>query len=128
MLFDTTFVIHLEREFQKKQSGPAQSFLLENSESSLNISIITLEEFAEGYLPEQKDLCWYALSRYTVLHLDHDIAWQAAQISRQLRDSGQNIGDNDIWIAATALHHKLPLVTRNTQHFQRIPRLHLVLY
>jgi len=35
------------------------------------------------------------------------------------------IGDFDILIAATALHHDLTLVTRNRRHFERIPNLAL---
>jgi len=55
-----------------------------------------------------------------VLDLNQEIAWQTAQISRQLRRIGQGIGDNDIWIAATAIYHHLPLVTDNPRHFQRV--------
>ena len=33
---------------------------------------------------------------------------------------GQIIADFDILIAATALHHDLTLLTRNTRHFDRI--------
>ncbi len=49
MLFDTTFVIHLEREYRQGQLGSAHAFLKIHPEAHLNISIITLAEFAEGY-------------------------------------------------------------------------------
>jgi predicted nucleic acid-binding protein len=68
------------------------------------------------------------LQHYTVLDLDRDIAWTAGQLARQLRGSGQAIGENDVWIAATALHHRLPVVTNNVQHFQRITGLQVVVY
>jgi len=35
------------------------------------------------------------------------------------------IGDADIMIAATAIYHNLELVTRNVQHFHRIPHLRI---
>lgn len=35
----------------------------------------------------------------------------------------QMIGENDLKIAATALHHKLTVVTRNVRHFSRVPGL-----
>jgi predicted nucleic acid-binding protein len=40
----------------------------------------------------------------------------------QLKRAGTPIPDNDLWIAALALEHDLPLITRD-EHFQRIPQL-----
>ena len=40
-----------------------------------------------------------------------------------LKRQGQLFGANDLWIAATALAHKLPLVTRNRTRFERVPGL-----
>ena len=33
------------------------------------------------------------------------------------------VGDNDLWIAACAVRHALPLITHNRRHFGRHPRL-----
>jgi predicted nucleic acid-binding protein len=70
----------------------------------------------------------FVLRRYSILGIDRDVAWRAGQLSRQLRSGGQVIGDNDLWIAATALHHKLALVTANAQHFQRVGGLQVIAY
>jgi predicted nucleic acid-binding protein len=48
---------------------------------------------------------------------------RAAQLYADLRRQGKLIPDNDLLIAATALHHGLVLVTNNLHHFQRIPNL-----
>jgi predicted nucleic acid-binding protein len=128
MIYDTTFVIHLEREFRRKQAGEATAFLQAHPRDVPHISLVTVAEFAEGFEPHQRSACDAALRFYTVLDLDRDVAWRAAQLSRQLGRSGLPIGDNDIWIAATALHHRMALVTRNTAHFQRISGLKLVSY
>ena len=128
MLFDTTFLIDYEREVKRNQPAPAHAFLTQHPTVPLYISIISVGEFAEGFdLARQPD-CWLCLKHYTVLHLGEDIAWQAGQISRQLRASGQTIGDNDIWIAATALRHGLPVVTSNARHFQKVAGLPVVAY
>jgi tRNA(fMet)-specific endonuclease VapC len=48
-----------------------------------------------------------------------------AVIRGDLKRRGLTIGDFDILIAATALHHDLTLVTRNRRHVSRIPDLQL---
>ena len=128
MLFDTTFLIDYEREVKRNRPAAAHAFLTQHPNVPLYISIIAVGEFAEGFDPAQQPDCWLCLRHYTVLDLTRDIAWRAGQIARQLRASGQTIGDSDILIAATALHHGLPLVTGNSQHFQRIAGLQLIGY
>ena len=44
-------------------------------------------------------------------------------IRYQLERIGKKIGDMDMFIAATALHENLIVVTGNTDHFERIPGL-----
>lgn len=38
------------------------------------------------------------------------------------------IGANDLWIAASALEHRLPLLTRNVGEFRRVPDLDVIDY
>ena len=45
-----------------------------------------------------------------------------------LFDSEFLIGDNDVWIAATALAFDLPLVSPNARHFSRVPGLTIAAY
>jgi tRNA(fMet)-specific endonuclease VapC len=128
MLFDTTFLIDQEREVKRNRAGPAHAFLARHPEVPLYISIISAGEFAEGFLAGQEEDCWLCLRRYTILNIEREIAWRASQISRQLRSEGQLVGDNDLWIAATALHHSLAVVTANTQYFQRVKGLRVLVY
>ena len=128
MLFDTTFLIDYEREVKRNRPGAAHAFLAHHPNAPLYISILSVGEFAEGFDPGQQPDSWLCLRHYTVLDLDRDIAWAAGQLSRQLRSRGQAIGENDVWIAATALGHHLALVTNNVQHFQRVAGLRLMAY
>ncbi len=44
------------------------------------------------------------------------------ELKQQLALAGTPIPENDLWIAAVALEHNLPLATRDA-HFQRVPSL-----
>jgi tRNA(fMet)-specific endonuclease VapC len=60
---------------------------------------------------------------FEVLPLIEETARRYATITRVLREQGQLIGTNDLWIAASALEHGETLVTRNLNEFRRIPGL-----
>jgi len=64
-------------------------------------------------------------SRNAILPLTDQIIVKAADIYADLRTHGELIGDADILIAATALVHKLGVVTNNTRHFERVSDLHV---
>ena len=36
------------------------------------------------------------------------------------------VGDNDLWIAACAVRHAIPLITHNRRHFEGIPGLTVI--
>ena len=57
-----------------------------------------------------------------VLGTDERTAHYYGQISSDLARLGKPIPQNDIWIAAIALEHSLPIATRD-QHFSFVPGL-----
>ena len=63
------------------------------------------------------------VSWMTVLPFGAEEAKVAAQVRADLEQAGTPIGPYDILIAATALHHKATLVTRNVREFSRVAGL-----
>jgi predicted nucleic acid-binding protein len=57
-----------------------------------------------------------------------DVTWEYGRAYRYLHENGRLIGGNDLWIAATALAYKMPVVTRNAGHFRRVPGVEVVEY
>ncbi len=64
-----------------------------------------------------------ALSHYSVLPFDDELAWKWAEV---MTIPGVPIAHGDAWIASTAIRHGMPLVTHNRKHFEKIPRLTII--
>jgi tRNA(fMet)-specific endonuclease VapC len=108
----------------------AVSLLRRFAIDGLGISILTFGEIYEGILYGQNRLAHEAgfrnfLRNVDVLPLNRQVMRRFANLRGSLRQSGQLIGDIDLLIAATALHYRLALLTRNVRHFQRIADLEI---
>lgn len=126
LILETSFLIDLERELVRGVEGPAQAFLAARSAIPLSITFTVAGELAVGFDRRAK---WESFVRpFTTLPCTEDVCWQYGQAFRYLQTNGIMIGANDLWIAATALAHDLPLVTRNVHEFQRVPGVRLAGY
>lgn len=63
-----------------------------------------------------------------VIPAGHEVMRKAGSISGKLFDEGRPIDRVDCIVAAIALQEEEPVVTRNEQHFERVPGLHVVTY
>ncbi|HXW33758.1 MAG TPA: type II toxin-antitoxin system VapC family toxin [Acidimicrobiales bacterium] len=86
----------------------------------LTVSVITQAELFAGNQREEPAI-EALLTRLTTVDVDATIARVAGRIRRSTR-----LGLADALIAATAVEHQLPLMTRNRRHFERVPGLQLV--
>jgi predicted nucleic acid-binding protein len=128
VLLDTTFLIDLQRGLRHGRSDGAVRFLEANADEPVAISLVSWLEFAEGYESEREHACRQFLSRFPLVLPDVAVAWRASRLSRTLRASGRRVADHDLWIAATALELRRPLVTKNVHHFLGVPGLEVVTY
>ncbi len=126
-LLDTDVASQILKAKNRHVARHAADYLRQYARFSL--SLITRYEILRGY-KYSKATAQMAVFRqwcsiHDILDVTDEIVEIAADIYAGLRRSGQPIGDADILIAATALHHGLALATANIAHFSRIPNLTL---
>lgn len=115
-LIDTNIVSELAR-----REPDANVLAWAGTVSAFRLSVVTLEEIAFGLArcPKPRIQGWMAdfFARNPALAVTPDIAQRAGDLRGQLAQQGQVRHQADMLIAATALAHKLILVTRNTADF-----------
>lgn len=128
LIFDTTFLIDFQRERKRAVEDRAHRFLEQHAEAYAYLPIAAYAEYAEGF-EDLSDRAFVSIvESYEIIETNRAIAECYAVITRDLRGKGQLIGVNDLWIAATALQHDWPLVTRNLEHFARVSGIRLMVY
>jgi predicted nucleic acid-binding protein len=120
LLLDTTFLVEFEEEIASRRAGPAVRFLEARPLAAVGVSIVSVAEFAEGF--EDPVGAEAFLARFRVLSLSRAIAYKTAAMQRRLP---HRLGENDAWIAATAMTYEATLVARD-RAFARVPRLDYV--
>jgi predicted nucleic acid-binding protein len=66
------------------------------------------------------------LKAVVVVPSDHEVCREYGKLKASLREAGIVIADNDLWIAACALRHSIPLISNNRKHFEKMPGLNLI--
>lgn len=102
---------------------------IERLKGAYGLSVITYLEVAVSELV--KDARRFqtvnrTLAQNTLYPLSGTAAKQAARVQAQLLKNNQQMGFQDLCIAATAAEHRATLVTRNVRHFQLYPGLSLL--
>jgi predicted nucleic acid-binding protein len=124
LIADTSLLIGVWR------SQPwAREFINENGSKTLGIPWVVLGEFWHGAIRAGHDEA--SVRRFLSIGLPvmdpEPVVHVYGRICAEL--GGQNayrsIGQNDLWIAATAIAMGKPLATRNVRHFDRIEGLQL---
>lgn len=119
LLLDTSVLIELEHELAQGTVGSVQTFLGRHRAEPLACSMVTVGELASG---ADEDSIRFFLRRLRKVPLDEAIAYRAGRLDQSLARLGMRLGENDNWIAATALHYSATLLHADDD-FQRVPRL-----
>jgi predicted nucleic acid-binding protein len=90
-----------------------------------SISTVVQYEVEVGVTILHRDLWNSIFETLTVIPFRSPVALAACKIKNQLKAKGVQIDLADLFIAATAVVHHLPLATSNRKHFEKIDGLEL---
>jgi tRNA(fMet)-specific endonuclease VapC len=105
------------------EGNPRLAELLEGIHQ-LCLPVIAISEYRYGILrsrlPRQLEpLLETLIAESRVLSIDASTTESYAAVRVQLRDAGHPIPENDVWIAALAMQHGLPVVSLDS-HFDAV--------
>lgn len=119
LLLDTSVLIDLEHELFERRVGPVRTYLGRHRGDALACSTVTVGELAAEAGEESTR---FFLRRLRKIALTEPVAYRAGLLDHELVRVGKRLGENDTWIAATALHLSATLVYADGD-FERVPRL-----
>jgi tRNA(fMet)-specific endonuclease VapC len=107
--------------------GDAKALSALRAASEIHVPLIVLGELLAGFSVGtrqasnlEKLASFMASPRVEVMKPDEKTARHYADIYATLREQGLPIPTNDLWIAALAKQHRMPLLTFDT-HFAAVP-------
>lgn len=123
ILVDTSILIDYYRKSDKEKSA---WIALVRQKYSFAISAITKYEIYSGATANQLAFGDNVLQAITIIAFDEASVDMAVIINSALKKKRKQIDLADLFIAATAVGHRLPLATLNRKHFDRIDTLKIV--
>lgn len=131
MILDTSFV---EDVASGEEDAVQAADVLRQEGIPERLSVVTLYElyWGVGYVDtpqRERDRIDGVLESKEVYEVTPEIARKAGRIAGQLSSAGRPINDpGDELIGATGVVHDEPVLTRNVDHFERIPGLEVETY
>ncbi len=123
VLVDTSILIDYYRKTDKEKSA---WITLVRQDYSFAISAITKYEIYSGATPNQLSFWDSVLQAITIIPFDEMAVDTAVIINSALKKKRKQLDLADLFIAATAIAHGLPIATLNRNHFDRIDTLNIV--
>jgi len=128
LILETSFLIDFERENNRGVPGPALAFLEAHEDARLYITFTVAGELAAGISLADRARWEEFIAPFHILASSADVAWEYGRAYRYLQGNRLLIGANDLWIAATGVAYRMPIVTRNVEHYRRVPDLQVATY
>ena len=123
LLLDTNIVSYI---LKRDSRAALYASLLHNNR--LAISFMTAAELFQWAIirnwgTSRTEQLEHAIAAYLLIPPDLELCRAWGKLRAEQQQLGHTIDSQDAWIAATALHFALPLVTHNLAHFQDIAGL-----
>ena len=112
-LLDSSFVITFLREVEARKSGDAHRFLSGVGRGRTYVSVVAYAEVLEQALDMPRQAADLRM-RFRFQGIGQDVAERVALLRRR---SARRMGENDAWIAATAIKAGLTLVADDDEAF-----------
>jgi predicted nucleic acid-binding protein len=119
LLLDTSALIDLEAELASGQVGLVRAYLGRQKGEDFACSATSVGELAAG---NDEAAVRVLLRRIRKVQVSEAIAYRAGELDRSRSRKGTRLGENDTWIAATALCYSATLVHADVD-FERVPAL-----
>jgi predicted nucleic acid-binding protein len=120
VLFDSSFLIALEREYAARETGPARRFLPTLRGRKLVVSVVSVEEILEGAVDRQA--AQVSLERFAIQGLHAAHAQRCALLQAR---AARRMGENDAWLVATAELLDADVVADDRGAFERLGERYL---
>ncbi|MDR0328707.1 MAG: type II toxin-antitoxin system VapC family toxin [Planctomycetaceae bacterium] len=121
MIDSCLFIDHMRTK--DKTNTPLANVLRQYTEHF--IPTVVEYEIEVGMTESYRELWNSILDGLTIIPFDSSMVLTACKIKLGLKAKGQQIDLADLFIAATAMTHDLPLATLNDKHFAQIDGLKL---
>ena len=123
ILVDTSIIIEYLRKTDKADT---QLHVFMKNYQLYTSSIVEFELRAGALNALKQQQVEKILSAFIILPFTSQVSQEAAFIYQKLKQDNKLLEIRDIFIAATAISHVMPLTTLNRKHFERIDRLHVL--
>ena len=132
VLLDTTVVSLLHPK--KRRSERLARYAVHMEKQTLALSFQSVAELwnwaeARGWGDETRSGLDRFIKQFLVIPYDYALARAWAQAMQSSRQQGRRLDSGDCWIAATAIHRQIPLLTHDRDFLHRsIPGLQVFSY
>jgi predicted nucleic acid-binding protein len=123
LLIDTSVLIEYFRKLKKDETF---FYKLAETHTAFCISTITKYEILVGSNAQQDGFWQKLFESIPAIPFDDAAAMETVLIRKEMKAKSENLGFEDMAIAATARKKGLSLPTLNEKHFKKIANLNLV--
>ncbi len=110
-LLDTSVLIAIESGRALRTEALSETFAISVvTRAELRVGILAAEDIETR---DQRLMTWELANRIVALPVDEGVSRAWAQMRAYVQASGRKVGINDMWIAATAAAHEIPIHTQD---------------